>query len=326
MKGEYFLEALNYVDDKYIEEARYNTMKKKFNFKPIIAVAACAAIAFAAVPVVNNFVNTTPAVQGTEEVGFTVYESGVHAGETIGTHKIEMRLNRCREAFVDTQKIGTYKTINILGKEWTAIYEGSLSGTDYTVQVDEYTGVSNGRKVSFKINSVTGKCEFFLFNTRLETSDSVLTRDELYEIAYENFLAGGYTDDPENYQLSAEHDIGTMYAFTFSRFVNGIETSEAAQIILRYNGEFSCYMGNNIGEMKDVDASHIEIEKFYDAIETKIKTIYDDNYIGYDRKGVVYTKLANGEYILEYNPYVDVKNKEGDIVKDRCFFTVIINK
>jgi hypothetical protein len=55
MKGERFLEALNYIDSKYIEEARCKTMKKRFNFKPIIAVAACAAFALAAVPLAKHF-------------------------------------------------------------------------------------------------------------------------------------------------------------------------------------------------------------------------------------------------------------------------------
>ena len=154
-----------------------------------------------------------------------------------------------------------------------------------------------------------------------------MTRDELYEIAYENFLNGGYTDDPENYQLSGEFEQGKLgYSFCFSRFVNGIQTSDCANITIRHDGEFFCYMGNHIGEMKNVNVSHIEMEKFYGAIETKIKNIYGDNYVGAELKGGVYTKLANGEYVFEYSPYVDVKNKEGYIVKDRCFFTVIINK
>ena len=337
MRGEYFLKAINDVNSKYIEEAREKTMKKKFNFKPIIAVAACAVFALAAIPVANHFANnnlvdggttagTVAPVPGDEEVNFTVYESGVHGGIQPGTHKIELELNRARDTYIEEDRIGTFKTINIQGKNWTAEYESTLSETDYTDILIEYTGESNGKNVTFMVNAATGKCEFFGFNRMKTTSSTKLTRDELYEIAYKNFLEGGYTDDPENYTLSSEFDNGLFgYTFNFSRFIEGIETSEVASICIKHSGDFYFYRGNHIGEMKNIDLSNINMDKFYAAIEAKFKTIYGNDYAGFEKDGAIYTKLRNGTYIFDCKIYADVKDAEGKIVKDSCFFTVTMD-
>ena len=327
MRSERFLEALGEIDEKYIEEARYNTMKKKFNFKPIVAIAACAAIAFAAVPVVNNFVNATPAVQGTEEVGFTVYESGLHGGAIIGTHEIEIELNKSRESYIEKDRIGTFETVNIQGISWTAEYECTKSETDYAETLRAYTGVSNGKNVTFMINAVTGECEVFGFNNLKDASDAKLTRDELYEIAYKNLMEGEYTDDPENYVLSNEADNGLLgYTFKFSRFVDGIETAECACITIKHSGEFYFYLGYHIDEMKHIDVSDIDMDKLYNAIESKLKNIYKDAYVGFKKSGAVYTKLTNGKFIFDCTICVDVKSTDGRIVKDYCYFVVMIDK
>ena len=346
-KAERFLEALGEIDEKYIEEAREKTMKKKFNFKPIIAVAACAVIALAAIPVANHFANndmvdggTTGTTAGTvapvpgdevEKIGasgnFMVYEYGVHDGEIIGNHQIEITLNTVRKNYINKDKLGTRKTIFLNGEEWNLKYEKSLGATDYKEDVDRYTGVCNGERVSFGINSVTGKCEHFIFRNKDDIDKTVqLTRDELYEIAYENFLSGGYTEDPENYQLSDECSNGSAgYWFKFTRFVNGIETSEYIRIGLRNNGDLFWFVGNRIGEMKDIDVSAIDMDKLYDAIEIKAKKIYGDAYVGFEREGAVLKKLTDGSYIFDYSQHINVKNNNGEVTKDRCFLTITMD-
>ena len=47
--AEKFLEEFGNIDDEFLKEAMNFNMKKKFNFKPIIAVAACAAFALAGI-------------------------------------------------------------------------------------------------------------------------------------------------------------------------------------------------------------------------------------------------------------------------------------
>ena len=331
-KAERFLEAFTDIDEKFIKEAMNYTMKKKFNFKPIVAIAACAAIAFAAVPLVNNFVNTTPAVQGTEtnKIGangnFTVYEIGVHAGQILGTHKIELDLNDTRKDYTDNKKVGTKGTVEFQGETWSARYDGSKTATDLRNVVHVYEGVSNGQKVSFSSDAVTGKCEHFRFKDSGDIDKTVtLSRDELYNIAYDNFMSGGYTEDPENYKLATEGRNSSGRWFKFARFVNGIETSDYIRISFRYNGEFYWYIGNNIGEMKDIDVSAIDMDKVYDALETKFKTIYADDYVGFEKGGVVLTKLNDGSYIFNCDVSANVKDGNGEIIKDTCYFAITIN-
>ena len=332
-KAERFLEEFNDIDDKFLKEAEDYTMKKRFNFKPIIAVAACAALALAAVPAVNHFVNT-PAVgtQGGsvpagEDVLFNVYEYGVHASETIGTHKIEVQYNPGRTTYISDNMLGTKKTINLMGKEWTAEYESTQSETDFQEKAYEYSGTSNGKKIKFMVNAVTGKCEFFRFDFGENTDDVKLTEKELYEIAYKHLMNDGYVEDPENYAISFVANQGSLgYAFEFSRFINGIQTSERIDILLKNNGEFYCYMGHQVGEMKNVDVSHIDMDKFYDAVDAKFKTIYGNDYVGFEREGGIYTRLRNGSYVFRYDPCVNVKNKNGEIIDDKCFFYITMEK
>ena len=331
-KGAKFLELFNDIDDKYLKEAMNYTMKKKFNFKPIIAAAACAVFALTAIPVVNHFVNT-PGVQQTqgEKIGangnFTVYESGVHSGEIIGTHKIELKLNSRRDDYIDEDKRWTRTTITFNGTECIGRYENSLTKTDYIDICDRYTGTYNGKKVIFTVNSTTGKCDYFIIQTTKDIDKTTkLTRDELYTIAYNNFINGGYTEDPENYQLSEENSNGSAgYWFQFSRFVNGVQTSDYVMIGLRNNGDFYWYRGSNVGEMKNIDISSIDMNKLYDTIELKLKNIYADAYVGFNKSGAVLTKLTDGSYVFDCSIYANVKNKSGNIVKDRCILTATID-
>ena len=328
MKTDFFLEAINDIDDKYINEAREKTMKKRFNFKPIIAIAACAALALAAVPVVNHFVNT-PGIENPDngnDTMFTVYESGAHDSTTIGNHKIELVLNTERIPFTDKSKLGSDKTIKLNGLEWTGEYYTSKSETDYRESYDKYIGVSNGKNVTFIVNSVTGKCEYFFVDNRDETEGETLTRDELYAIAYENFMNGGYTDDPENYTFKMEYDQGAGgYSFKFSRFVDDIETCEYVVLSFRKDGKFFGYIGNRIGEMRDVDIPEIDMDKFYSAVEAKLKAIYADAYISFDKKGAVYTKLTDGSYVFDYQVEVTVHGPAG-IMHDGCYLTILMDK
>ncbi|MBQ8447525.1 MAG: hypothetical protein IJX27_01175 [Clostridia bacterium] len=341
MKAEKILEALGEIDEKFIEEAMNYNMKKKFNWKPIIAVAACAAFALAAIPVANHFANndmvdggttagTVAPVPGDEvddDVDYVAYEYSVNKGEIIGNHVVELKVSKSRGRYVIKDKLDTQKTVYLNGMEWTAKYENSWSETDYKVIVDRYTGVCNGRNMSFGVNSITGKCEFFMFKTTGDIDKTVkLTRDELYEIAYDNFLSGGYTEDPENYQLSDECSNGSAgYWFKFTRFVDGIETSEHVRIGLRNNGDLYWFVGNRIGEMKDVDVSGFDMDKIYDAIEIKVKKIYGDAYVDFEREGAVLRKRTDGSYVFDYSGHIDVKNSYGKVVQERCFLIVIMD-
>ena len=102
--AERFLEEFGNIDDEFLKEAMNFTMKKRYNFKPIIAVAACAAFAIAAVPLAKHFANTfvggtgdttvTTQAPPNAEVSFNVlYAGGADGGLLAPEVEIETEIN-----------------------------------------------------------------------------------------------------------------------------------------------------------------------------------------------------------------------------------------
>ena len=164
MRTDFFLEAMNEIDDKYIEEVRSKTMKKKFNFKPMIAVAACALFALAAVPVANYFANAS--------IGITSSTSG-----TIGTTGQQTPLKKEYTALVYDYTDGipggkkdvdlNHKTIKkspapsdsitIDGVTYKGTYTSSWAVDFYNFDRDEYIYNDDNVEVRYTINANTGK-------------------------------------------------------------------------------------------------------------------------------------------------------------------------
>ncbi|MBQ9745467.1 MAG: hypothetical protein IJW21_01425, partial [Clostridia bacterium] len=117
VNAEKFLEAFGNIDDEFIEEAMNYTMKKKFNFKPIIAAAACLVLAVTAYPMAKYVGGLTTQQTHVEKIGvngnYTAYESGLHAGdiELNANHNVELVINTGGEFVTDEAKKGTTKTI-----------------------------------------------------------------------------------------------------------------------------------------------------------------------------------------------------------------------
>ena len=161
--AEKFLEEFGNIDDEFIEEAMNYTMKKKFNFKPIIAIAACAALALAAVPVVNHFVNA-PGVENPDngKIGasgkFTVlYAGGATDGgeegrgdELVASLKEEGNFSGVDEKFIDKSKVNTNKTVTIAGKTYTGVYVDSSNSNYYCNDKDNYSLEKDNKKIKIK--------------------------------------------------------------------------------------------------------------------------------------------------------------------------------
>ena len=335
MRGEFFLEALNDVDDKYIMEAREKTMKKRFNFKPIIAVAACAALALAAVPVAKHFAGNPVGTQGTTattqtppETGgnFTVLYAGGADGGLLGADvEIETDFDGYDEEFTDEEKVGTKKNIVIGGVEYTGTYTNSTRSDYYGDDTDNYFVRANGKMVSFSINRSTGMMTKFFFAGD-HSVGARLTKDECYAKAINHLKI--YVPDIEEYELTMAHNQGASlgYLFRFFRMVNGIKTSESIDVRVDYSGEVYNHSLYSIGVMKNIDISEIKIDDVNNAISGKLNTLYRKNSaVTYSAKDVMLSKLANGKYIFEYQLNVNVE-KEGKVYSDFCEVIVEINQ
>ena len=318
--AEKFLEELGNVDDEFIEEAMNYTMKKKFNFKPIIAVAACAAFIIAAVPVAKHFAGTLPGHMGgttatTEaKLGasgkYTVlYAIGSDGSSLDSEQAIETDFDGLSTDFTDPTKVGTTKTIEIAGKTWTGTYLRSADSDYYMDDSDEYFGNDGEATINFSINRETGVCRRFFIGGEKVIGEE-LTRDECYTKALEHLKT--YVDDIEKYEFVGEEKrvSGFGYSFDWNRVINGFKTADCVSVAVREDGVVYAHVFQSIGSMKDVDASGIDTQKMNAAVADKVKAIYAKYPdIQHNNKDIILTKLANGEYIFEYRISVENKDK-----------------
>jgi hypothetical protein len=310
-KGERFLEAFTDIDDKFLKEAMNYTMKKRFNFKPIIAIAACAALALAAVPVVNHFVNT-PGVENPDEnkIGakgiITAFYAGGSADSSSGiAFEKETDFDGIDENFLDKTKVGTKQTVTIAGKTYTGTYVNSTKSDYYEEDTDNYSVYVDGALTEFFVNKKTGIVTGFYVNKHTNDSEKKLTRDECYAKAIECLKL--CVDDIENYTLIDTFDQGEIlgYLFRFYRMVNGIKTSDCINIRVTHQGEIGRYSLYSIGEMKNVDISAINMENIDTAISDKIDELYKNcQYKKHSIENMMFARLANGKYAFVCDVYV----------------------
>ena len=117
MNAEFFLEAINEIDDKYIEEARCYKIKKKISIKKILAAAACVALIVGMIPLVkyiqNNLAPTQPQIIQLGVNGeFTVLEvnDGDYTGRLNANHKSEFgAISSTYDVVVDESRVDEYK-------------------------------------------------------------------------------------------------------------------------------------------------------------------------------------------------------------------------
>jgi hypothetical protein len=312
MKSEFFLKALNHVDDKYIEEARENTMKKRFNFKPIIAIAACAALALAAVPVVNHFVNT-PGVENPDEnkIGakgiITAFYAGASADSTSGiAFEKETDFDGIGTKFTDNAKVGTKHTVTVEGKTYTGTYVNSTRSDYYRDDTDNYSVYVDGRRADFSVNRETGVCTIFFVAE--ENIGTEITRDEAYAkaIAY----LKEYVNDIENYTLMYEHSTAKYYDFIWYHNINGTRTSKAISVTMTKAGVIYAHALQCVDSFDNIDVSNVKTQKIENAVETKVKNTYS-NYsdIKYSKSNVTLARLANGKYAFIYDVSVSGTNE-----------------
>jgi hypothetical protein len=331
--AEKFLEEFGNIDDEFIEEAMNYTMKKKFNFKPIIAIAACAALALAAVPVAKHFAGNPVGTQGTTattqtppETGgnFTVLYAGGADGSFIGAEtKIETDFDGYGVKFTDDEKIGTTKTIVIDGVEYTGTYKDSTRSDYYRDDTDNYFAQIGNKRVEFTINRETGICRG-LFVSRGETSGTTISRNEAYAKAIAHLKA--YVPDIEKYELVNESSSGSVYDFIWQRTVNGIKTTDAASVTIRKTGEIFAHVVQSAGSFENTDISDVDKQKMEKALTDKINNVYAKyNEITYNAENIMLIRFANGKYAFEYRVNIEVRNDANKLMKDYGRFIIEIN-
>lgn len=351
MKTERFLEALNEINDKYIEQVRCYKMKKKITITKIVAAAACVALMVGMIPLVNHFTGipvdgTTGDILQTGTTGsleplptiikvgengkYTAYDRGPHEGSNRldAEHSMEFQAEGLKYVY-DKTKENEKKKIEVNGKTYEGVYMTTIESPRYNDDTDMYVIRENGKVMySFEINKTTGMVTSFYnayaYDRLLE---NVFREKECYAIA-KDFIKT-IIDDFDEFELveSAEATWGKAYNFTFCRVLDGIETSEKINVGITGEGDIYSYMIVSYGSMDNVDVSAIKMEDIDKVISDKVAMIYKKNPdVTYVAKILSLIRLKDGTFYIDCDLKMQgVNSKTGKVCYESCYIAVTID-
>ena len=115
------------------------------------------------------------------------------------------------------------------------------------------------------------------------SKEEKLTQDDCVRIA-KTFV--GSIVDIKRYDVSVEEDKDREgYKVTFTKYINGLKTTDSATVFVQYNGELYSYSSYMLGKV-NVDAAvvdDLDINGVVDSINKKLDQIYKDTKNTYSR-------------------------------------------
>ena len=273
MRGEFFLEALSDVNDKYIEEARKKTMKKRFGLKPLIAVAACAALVAAILPAAMHFsggfdstANTTvttgqqtpgqqtPGQQTPIKKEYTALIYDYTDGGVGGKKDIDLS----DKTIIKDSTPHAIAMVN--GKSFIGTYEGTRIGSGYNDERDSYTYDNGSVYGRYMINNKTNEvCYFSIYYTNDKASNydgrEIYTEAECLEMA-KNFMKQ-YTPNIDEYTIISHYTkthkaYGTYYTYKFREYIGDIGIGNTASVDINMYGDIIYFAYDT--DIEDVEA------------------------------------------------------------------------
>lgn len=139
------------------------------------------------------------------------------------------------------------------------------------------------------------------------------SKEECLRIATDYLSA--YVEDAGTYDLIKERyveipEYDAIYSLVFARVIDGVTTSDQALISITIYGDIVTHKFTSLGQMKGVDLPNLEVMTAIQAdVDQKLENIYasvkKDSSVSYDLSDMVFVRLSNGKYALEY--YYDVQ-------------------
>ena len=247
---------------------------------------------------------------------FGGYESYYLSG---ANHKEDIKLSKTTYSGMPG---GTSKNINVLGTEYNAKYDESKKGYYYNEDIDYYEYIIDQYDYEFGVNKNTGRvdeCSLSIRNYAEVIADSPkLTREECQNIALD--VLGRYVNvDEYEFTLVQTSDLleYKVHNFWFTRIIDGIETKDAAYIVITEYGDLWQYIFTCLGEMKDATVPNAEeISAIEKCVDEKVKSIYanvSEKYsIEYEIRDKYFVKLEDGKYAMEYVVDVHLEYKDSE--------------
>lgn len=195
--------------------------------------------------------------------------------------------------------------------EYSAIYDCTSKGYLFNSEVEHYVQKEDGNQIQFGINKGTGNIDRYVWLSKdyLNATNLVEKSKEDCLAAAKEYLAS-YVDDIDSYELIGEQyweipEYGAIYDLDYARIINGVKTSDYASINITIYGTVVSHHFVSLGEMK---AAHLPNQEKMIAIQTdvdeKLTNIYaslkGEYSVSYELNKMVFSKLADGRYALEY--------------------------
>ena len=211
------------------------------------------------------------------------------------------------------------KTVKVNGVDWDVEYYASQKGYLYKNNLDCYEKKSDGVYVQIGINEKTGVVDSYSWvdvNYCENKTDPELSEEDCLNIAKTYLNEFIDSDDYEviNTRYLEIPEYRAIYDFEFVRMIDGVKTSDKANIGVSVFGDVISHLFISLGEMDGaVLPTNEEMQIIQDNVDNKVKDIYDnvsEQYdISYNISDKVLVKLSNGKYAFEYYITVDLKTE-----------------
>ncbi len=257
---------------------------------------------------------------------YTVYEIGEYDYISGAAHTYELEVPYIRED-VEKKDIDFSGTFTWGGSTFTMREGGVDARYGYHQEMNMYYGEildetgDKSQSLHLGINPYNGRNDLIIFWNKnyLETvSGTTKSREECLAVAKQHI--GEYIEDAETYDLVTERfdaipEYEASHTFTFSRYVNSVQTTDTAVVTVTVYGDVIAYRFECLGEMQDAELpSEDELAAMEASAVAKMDTIYDnlrDRYdIVYGEPELWFTRLYDGRYAMKYIYNVEYTSKE----------------
>lgn len=164
------------------------------------------------------------------------------------------------------------------------------------------------------------------------SSEKILPKEECLMVA-KDFITN--IIDISDYEIDITDDQErALYTVTFTRYVNGLKSTDCATVVVQYNGVLYSYSSNMLGRVKHIQAVNIDLNKAMASVDRKLNIIYQDTRdkhtrVEFEKSDFIITTLKDGSAGLICSVVIKCIDAFGEfetIVSERVNLVVMVEK